>query len=469
MEGPSAAKYASEIGKLLDDEEPDVRRAAAVALGKVGPAAASQAAGLAAALKDEDASVRAAAAEALGVLGREASSRYAEKLAALAGDGDEEVALAAVASLSALCEASRLAPFVDSGLPSVSRAALCEIGRCPAARSKHADLIARGLLHKDATVRLAAVQASGELGPACSQEHLAQLAAMRTGEKQVRVRKAAVQALGRSSESGTLHLLSFFRDSDEGIRHFAADTLASTGGEAAVSGAAGLLEDPEPVVRQTALLALGRAKQGFGLAFAGAVAAQLRDEDFASKLAAIQALSDLGAESEAGALGALVHDPSKGARQAVVSALAKMGPRGASEALPFLADKDPGVRQAAVKVFSPLHSKLPAEVARLHVGALAYCLVDEDWRVRLATVVALGDLHAAETAEQVAALCRDNDDQVRRSAVSALEKMGASPALVAGFLGDDDKGVRAAAERAFQALGGGRSAGDEDGELSEAD
>lgn len=215
-------------------------------------------------------------------------------------------------------------------------------------------------------------------------------------------------------------------------------------------------------------MALGRMREK-GRDEADAVATCLHDNDMATRLAAIQALSDLAAETQASALGALCEDAAKGVRQGAVCALAKLGRLGAEEALRFWDDTDPSVRQSVVKVFSPLHSKLPAEIARPYIKYLGKALQDEDWRVRLAAAVALGDLHASEMCEQVAALSGDPDKQVRRSGCTALEKMGASPALAARFLGDEDKGVRQDAEKVFAALGGGKCADDDDGELSECD
>jgi len=150
-----------------------------------------------------------------------------------------------------------------------------------------------------------------------------------------------------------------------------------------------------------------------------------------------------------------------------VTALAKLGADGAEQALAFLDDEDQAVRQAAVKVYSPLHSKLPAEVAFRYAEQVACKLLDEDWRVRFAAVVALGDLRATDYAEQVAALAGDENDQVRRSALAALEKFGGPVASIAAFLGDEDRRVRQDAERVYAALGGGRSG--DDGELSEVE
>eukprot|EP00930_Biecheleria_cincta_P045271 TRINITY_DN31204_c0_g1_i1.p1 TRINITY_DN31204_c0_g1~~TRINITY_DN31204_c0_g1_i1.p1 ORF type:complete len:549 (-),score=126.10 TRINITY_DN31204_c0_g1_i1:66-1637(-) len=468
LQGPAAEDHVPEIAKLLRDEEWEVRKAAAAALGKIGFKAAGEAAELGLALKDEDPSVRAEAAKALSLVGRVAALRQVERVAALAKEQEEDVAMAAVACLSSLGEATRLVAFLGSPRASVVRAALVEIGRCPEARGQHREQIAAALLHADAAVRLAACQASGELGADCSEEHLKRIAALQTSEKQVKVRRSAVQALGRAGEAGAAHLLVFLRDRDEEVRHFAADTLAACGGKTAAGKTAELLDDPDPGVRRAALMALGRMREN-GRDEADAVATCLYDNDMGARLAAIQALSDLAAEDQASALGALCEDATKGVRQGAVGALAKLGCSGAEEALRFFDDTDPSVRQSAVKVFSPLHSKLPAEIARRHIKHVGRALLDEDWRVRLAAAVALGDLHASELCEQVAALSGDPDTQVRRSAVTALEKMGASAALAARFLGDGDAGVRQDAQKVFAALGGGKCADDDDGELSECD
>lgn len=465
LQGPSAAEYAADVGKLLEDEEVDVRKVAANTLGKIGPAGC-QTKRLAKALRDENSSIRAEAARSLGAMGSSGVVE-AEKVAALARDPEEEAQLAAVESLSSLGQAMLLRPFLSSPFSTVRRVALVEVARDGQARVAHAALVADNLTHKDTAVRLAAVQASGEVGPACTAAHIAALGAFRTSEKQVKVRRAAVQALGRVGDAGVGQLLSFCGDADETIRHFTAQTLGYVGGPSVAAGALGLLRGGGAASRQTALLALGKLRSVEGLEVASGIAKHLHDDDMGCRLAAIQAMGELATSSQAEAVGSLRTDANKGIRQAAVNALAKMGTEGASQASLFLDDEDQAVRQAAVKVFSPLHSKLPAELARPHSDAITRKLLDEDWRVRLAVVVALGDLRASEYAEQVAALSGDDNNQVRRSAITTLEKVGAQPTLVAAFLGDEDAGVCAEAQRAFAALGGG--VGGDDGELSEVE
>eukprot|EP00434_Breviolum_minutum_P010410 symbB.v1.2.009180.t1/scaffold575.1/size184962/1 len=242
-------------------------------------------------------------------------------------------------------------------------------------------------------------------------EHLCSLT-QRTEDPQVKVRRAAIQALGRAAPAGVPRICAFFHDKDDSIRHFAAETLGANGNEAAATACAQLLHGTSGTVKCASLLALGRMKL---TEWSPQVASCLHDKDLQTRLAAIQALSDLGAESHAEELEALADDESKGVRQAAVACLAKMGNAGARAACRFLEDQDPAVRQSAVRVYSPLHSKLKATLARPYADVVARRLLDEDWRVRLAAVVALGDLNTREFVEQIGALHHDSDLQVRRS------------------------------------------------------
>ena len=403
--GPSADVYSDQVAKCLDDEEPGVRKAAATALGKLR--ASSEASALVAALRDPDAEVRCEAVRALGQVSTKVVSPHVPKVIALHQDADEDVGLAAVSCLVAVGQAKALAPFAASAYPTVAKAAVMEIGRCPIARASNASCLSKSLSHKDTAVRMAAAQACGELGTECTDEHFQALVGI-AADRHVKVRRAAVQALGRVGSAGAKHLVQFFHDSDDSLRHFAAETLGGLDDAMAAESAARSLTEPQAVARQSALLALSKMKVA-GPGHAAAVASCLDDTDLATRLAAIQALSGLKAEEFAPELGQLKADRVVGVRIAALSALAKMGAQGALSALLFLEDADPGVRQSAVKVllgctwhdrlflaiaskasptpsehrelglrklnlgprFSPLHSKLPPSVAKTHVHEVA--------------------------------------------------------------------------------------------------
>jgi len=450
--GPAALEYTGDMGALLEDEAPEVRKTAISSIAKIGDT--NFVSRFASSLDDPDKSVRAEAATALGAVGGHAASHFAEQVAKLARDTEEDVGLAAVECLVKMAQVKRLTPFLSSSMPTVRRNAIVEIGRSPQERLNNAALIEDRLQDKDTMVRLAAVNASGELGGSITADHLASLASFRSTEKQVKIRRAAVQALGKIGTAAVPQLLSYFQDEDDTIRHFAAETIGNIGGEDAASGAAELLQESSALVRRTALLALGKL-QANGRDHAAEISEHLNDPDFAARLAAIQALSDLGASSEAGAIADLCEDETKGLRQAAVSALAKMGSAGAAEALRFFDDKDYTVRAAAVRVFSPLHSKLSAEFAFPYAESVAAKINDEDWRVRIEAAKALGDLHASAYAAQVASLSSHPDVEVRRVAICALEKMGpaATPHL-GPFLQDGDEGIRRDALRISESAGG---------------
>jgi HEAT repeat protein len=114
-----------DLVKKLKDKDPDVRRAAAVELGKAGQGAAAAAPALVAALKDADAFVRRYAAEALGVIGADPKIAV-PALARLLRDANEkkDTQLAAVGSLAKL-GAAGVAPlasgFRDPNLDSAVR------------------------------------------------------------------------------------------------------------------------------------------------------------------------------------------------------------------------------------------------------------------------------------------------------------------------------------------------------------
>merc|ERR1712159_555432 len=80
--------------------------------------------------------------------------------------------------------------------------------------------------------------------------------------------------------------------------------------------------------------------------------------------------------------------------------------------------------------------------------------------MRFEAAKGLGDLHASEYAAEVGALYQYSggtveDNQVKRTAIQALTKMGTESAhFLLPFLQDEDKRVRQEAEREIAGLGG---------------
>ncbi len=208
---------AQRLVALLADPDPDVRRTAAEALGKVGHRSAS--AGLIVSLNDRDASVRAAAALSLGRVGDgESGAALAERLA----DSDEAVRAASAMALGAIeisaVRESQILKVLHHPQGSARIAATRALLNLDTV-SLSADLV--GALHdSDAQVRQGVVAVLGEAGDGGAVPHL--LLLLRT-DASAGVRAEAAFRLGKIGTSDVLADLSkaAMADLDVGVRGWA--------------------------------------------------------------------------------------------------------------------------------------------------------------------------------------------------------------------------------------------------------
>jgi HEAT repeat protein len=174
--------------------------------------------------------------------------------------------------------------------------------------------------------------------------------------------------------------------------------------------------------------------------------AALRDADWNARLAAAEALGEIGAPAVPGLLAAL-RDESRQVRKAAAWELGKIGDAAAVPGLlAALGDADVDVREAAAWA-------LRIGDAAAVPGLLA-ALRDADWRVRRAAAAALGEIGAPAVPGLLAAL-GDADANVREAAAAALGEIGdaaAVPGLLAA-LGDTNADVREAAAAALGKIG----------------
>ena len=219
---PAGSEQASRrLSELLADPDPEVRRTAAEALGKIGHQSATT--GLIAALEDREPAVRAAAAVALGRI----------------NDGSSGTAL--VAHLADASETVRAA----------SALALGEI-RLTAA---HVKQILRLLHHPDAAVRVAASRALLSLEAVSISPELT--SALEDTDAQVR--QGAAAALGETGDARSVpslvHLLR--NDADGGVRAEAAFRLGKVGDRDALGPLSAVAEkDVNHTVREWASWAI---------------------------------------------------------------------------------------------------------------------------------------------------------------------------------------------------------------------
>ena len=266
----------------LDDENADVRRAAAHSLGNLKDPRAVP--GLIGALKDPEAKVRASAADALGEF---EDPRSIAALAGLLNDPSTEVKRSALDALS----------HFETNRPS---AAIIRMLDDPDAeiRQKAAQLAggshdrsAIGPLAKlvgdaSADVRQSAIQAIGELGdPAAA---IAIVPALSDANADVRQEAMnAIEELKAPIAEGTL--MALMRDRDADVREKAAHLAGDRSVVAAIPTLRRLLDDPNADVRESAVNALGNIADG---AAYDALRAALTSKDAKVRRAAAEALGE---------------------------------------------------------------------------------------------------------------------------------------------------------------------------------
>jgi HEAT repeat protein len=217
---------AARLDALLADQDPDMRRTAAEALGKIGHA--SENSRLLSALNDQDARVRAAAAISLGRL----------------RDGGSETALV-----------GRLVDSVEA-VRDASAVALGEIEASPA----HEQRILRALRHAEGFGRAAASRALLGLDTISFSDDLVN--ALRDSDPTVRQVVAA--ALGETGDVRAVpHLLSLVRkDSAAGVRSEAAFRLGKIGDDRVMADLAAVADtDSVVAVRGWARWAMQQIRQ----------------------------------------------------------------------------------------------------------------------------------------------------------------------------------------------------------------
>jgi HEAT repeat protein/beta-lactamase regulating signal transducer with metallopeptidase domain len=266
----------------LEDENADVRRAAANSLGRLKDSRAVP--GLIGALKDPESKVRASAAEALGEF---EDARAIVPLAALLSDPSTEVKRSALDALS----------HFESNLPS---AAIIRVLGDPDAEVRRNAAHLAGKLHDrsatgalarlvgdpSADVRGAAVEAIGELGdPAASVAVVPALS-----DANADVRQQAMNTMDQlKAPIAEATLLGLMRDRDPDVRQKAAGMAGDRSVVGAIPTLRRMLDDPNADVRESAVDALGEIAD---VAAYDALRSALTSKDAKVRLGAAEALGE---------------------------------------------------------------------------------------------------------------------------------------------------------------------------------
>jgi HEAT repeat protein len=476
------------VERLNDAAEfPNVRRAAAQALGKIGDPSVTL--DLLSAAAHGDFWMRQAAVEAVSRLGDERA--VAPLLDVMRQDAWTRPivikALGAIGSAEAVPELVRC--LLDDGSEAVRAAALEALLRIvlePAGRrtgtpktAKLRPMIPAAPLQRELNARTMpnSAYAAHLLGWLGQTEALPDLLEALQGTEDG-IRDAAVEAILRFGPHAVPMLIAALTRPEAAIRERAAELLGLLGDRGAVAPLAQQLKDESLAVRQTvlrALSALGGETAYTGLLHAivepstreaalhlitemsnDALINELKpylqrhlyegNRDPALRWASARALSLLGDEAAVSILLNATRLPDDSVRRPAAEALAWVrGRRAVNVLIEALGDRDWLVRQKAVEALSSIQDSRA-------VAALAPLASDPEWRVRLAVVAALSHMRDARIYGALLKLAQDTDRWVRRAAIemcAPLDDPRATEIVLRG-LKDSDANIRLAALAALR-------------------
>jgi HEAT repeat protein len=379
--------------KALDDKQPAVRMKAIKVLSKFGVEAVPP---LVKALRDQDSDVSRSATYALGVLRVEPKQLVAA-----------------------------LEPHLKDPLPAVRAGVTSALRKGGAAAIPP---LRTALADKDASVRRQAVLSLevvlARLPDSAKEILPALVKAIKDDSGQIRVDLA--RALSRCGSEALTPLLTLADDADAKVRAYALVGLIRV--KPPAEKALAILtkkvkDDPESMVRQSALQALG----SLGKEAVPAAITALSDKDPSVQKTAVRTLAKIGKDAKE-AIGALKETAMKAenadVRSAAVTALGRLGKDGEDALLGLLGRDDSATRLACLQFLGK-----QGKAQKSAVPDLIKALSDSDADVRVLSAHVLG-LMGADAKSALPALekaRKDDDERVRMIAEKAIGKIkGAS-------------------------------------------
>ncbi len=439
LAGIADARSTDTLVDLLGDPDPNVRAAAADALGAIGGEGVAEAL-LALAVRDgEDQLVRFSALHALGSLEAPVQARdlapvlddpilRAAGLDLLGWQDDAEAVAVLLKGLTANSRSSR-----ESAMRSLLRLLsrvddaraerlVEEIREVAAASRSLVESAIDRLPDADLSTRLVIIQFLGLLR---AEEAAVPILLAGRDEALAQVSLATLEDMGEMAQRA---VDAAWPQLDTQARRDACVLFGSSGGEPGAARLLAALEDAEPELRIAAARSIGRCRLAEGLALLvrrlDSVASEVDFESEEEVLALIEALIAV-AEPRAGDDGRITEQAVEllrshlegaveTARLAIAKVLGCIGRREDTQLVTFLL-KDPSalVRRAAVDALARIEPGTAAEPLRL-------ALADEAATVRIAAAVALGSSASDAVIEDLRRLAEDEDPRVRAAAVRAL-------------------------------------------------
>jgi HEAT repeat protein len=421
------------------------------------------------ALNDEDAEVRRLAATALGKL--EAEERI-EPLIAAVRDRDADVQKAAILSLKRASDervSNALVPLLrhaNAGVRGCAAQVLEFIGWRPGKREDEMwFLVAKGHCSRVAafgaaallplemvlnagpySLCVSAVQALGQI----EDQRVVRLLLKALKSDDAAVCAAAVEALSNvGGPEASEPLINMLRHKNGHVRLAAVEAIRHLGVAAAAEPLRSLLNDPMWDVRRAAVETLGRLKDERAV---DALNRTLADNDADVREATAIALGGLSDRRAIGPLVLALKDATSGVRRIAAAALSRIDEnwsaspeaRAAVEELkPAMYDRDPNVRHFVGQLLVSLGAVEPEAAPDAAAGEMSASTVEKRRKLAVSLFLAI--------------LC-DSDRDLRQAAAEALGRLGerrAESALTRA-LRDPDAVVQSAAERALQELAAAR-------------
>ena len=264
LEEAPPVSYQAELAQLLGDSSEDVRKVAALALGRIGPGAFAD---LARALDPgQPAAVRAIGCQAAGMHGPAAASLSAALCGCLkaAEEGVRSPASIAIGRVGAPAVGHLGRVLDESNEAGTLIAAADAAGAIGKDASGAADSLKRASSHPDPRVGMACADALGRVGSRPASALPGLLSAARAEDADLRAEAVRrIGALQREGRGAGTRLLECGGDPSPKVRAASAIALALVGvrGDDLLGALGRLLDDPDPDVRVNAAAAAGHARE----------------------------------------------------------------------------------------------------------------------------------------------------------------------------------------------------------------
>ena len=390
---------------MLEDDDPENRRTAAITLGWLKETRAE--APLIGLLGDPE--LQEYATHALVAIGFHDRGAWQHGLRD-AADGVRQGCVRCLAWIAPPDGIDLVAPMIHDPSPEVRAEAADAIGRLG---DEDAPMLLFELLaDENELIQEAAEEALARMDPERVKPLL--LRALDSEDEQIRIRGA--ETLGRLGDNEAAEpLVGLLRDPREHVRRAALKALGELAAEGASRVVLGALQDESSMVRQQAVASLGLLRDPETV---DALLPLLEEPDPRLRFVTLRALGQIRRPDVVPALLQFLGDARKELRFAAASALGAIrAPAAVGPLIEILGDADRNLRRTAAEGLGAIAS--PEAVAPLLVA-----LRDEHWSVRCAAANALGRIRSAKATPALMPLLEDADATVRRAAVVALGEIG---------------------------------------------